>query len=922
MKETVSSGSFATAFVGAILSCNLWATALPDPVDGVVTVDISVATTYDTALSASATKLVKKGTGEAKLTVTSTFSGTVEVHGGILSITDYKALGTGVVEVKDTATFSLKGRCATSQAEKLFPNKVKIAGTGYNNTGALRFEGVQATGQTDCNDAAITDLELTGDATISGSLRWGFRGGIVRLNGYKLTQAGTTGFMFNDMTLTPGTFRLAAGTLYHQSGVSCKNAACTTVVTNETTLQIAGGTYYAYGFTTPFTGAVEYESGAFSSAEGVAVSQDSPTSPRNVFAGRLKLNPPTASTAMKITTSSAKCPLRFLGEIDLGSKGYLVHSGTGPLVLGGNMSGGTADNGGFQFASQEMVLTGNVTRTTTGIFARYTSVTKPGRLHLTEGTLSTGCLRIGNNGDRGVMRVSGGTYTDTGTPIIGQNGGPKNSVQQTGYGAMAVDGGTVDFKSRVYVAAMNDVQGLFLQHAGLVKSADEFRLGGGYSTSHTGAKRGVMCLTGGTFDGAGTTSPTNNPFRFGMGGLVRNDDKSGNSARTELTVTGADAVFKTHAFLVGNKDAPTTNIVNVADGAVFQASRFYRLAWPAGSKFLVHANGGIFKPSFGHSWFAGYHGSDSNIWNKAPDRFTVYEKGVVFDLTDCLKGGGNGTTMDVEVNFSFRAPTGKGVVGVTLSDAVKALDYEHPVPIDIVGAGEGATAYAEVDFATRKISVRVTSPGNDYDDNTKAYVYSPDGKSRYECACTMASFAAGPLVKRGPQELKVFGTNTCAGAVIEGGAIRFGTLEAFPAGESLAVKNGGVAYLTGSVVAGDLSGQGAVRANSGAASLTVTNELKVTLADLLATPSKGGVTATLPVTLGNAVKVTVTDPENFAAYREAKSVAFLTVDGGAALAGPDPVLELPAEEAGRWKVMRVGNTLRFGPSRGMVLVFR
>ena len=105
--------SWGLACAVAGLALGATADALPAAVDGVVTVDVPAGTvTYDTAVPATATKLVKTGAGEAKLTAASTATCPVEVREGTLTPTLVNALGSaassaGAVSVSEGATLKL-----------------------------------------------------------------------------------------------------------------------------------------------------------------------------------------------------------------------------------------------------------------------------------------------------------------------------------------------------------------------------------------------------------------------------------------------------------------------------------------------------------------------------------------------------------------------------------------------------------------------------------------------------------------------------------------------------------------------------------------------------------------------------------------------------------------------------------------------
>ena len=888
--------------MASVLSCSVLAESLPEPVDGVLTLSVALGTTtYDDAVPATVTKVVKTGAGEALLTKASTFAGEAVVSGGTLSISDYAALGSmSSVTVENGATFDLKGRHSNNQLECLFAktHALTIAGTGVGGNGALRFDpnsALDGATPTDCCDGIVQNVSLSANASIGGSCRWGFRGGTVHLNGFTLTKKGCA-FMFNTTTLEPGTFENAGGILYLQEPLTFTGEK------DETVLLLSGGDTHPWALKTPVNAKIVLAGGSF-------ISQGSPdNTEQNVFTGTVKLEG--TGVARSVKTPAANPPIRLRGDLDVGSN-YFQKDDLGTLYVDGAVA-----KGRLYVAAGTLVMTSSVARTwTDGIYFIGSGSATPGRLLLGGGTMSTGVLRVGNNSQRGVFNQIGGIYTDTGTPLIGQDG---SGLASLGFGAYVLDGGEARFNGSVYVAGMNNVQGMVLQRGGLMRGSvggsGTFNLCGGFGTDrtkYTGYKRVTMHVSGGTNDTMDVYASGSNATRFQM---------CPDAGCAELTVSGSNTLFQTVSFWVGSANMPSTNVVTVADGARFFARRFYRLGNAAeGTKFYVNANGGVFMPSFGYAWADEYN-SGATFWKKAPDAFTVFEKGAIFDLTSC-RGDPWDTTTDIELNFTFLKPEGLGVTEITLpTDATfTALNYYAPVQIDIEGPGHGATAYADVDYATHKLAVKLTSTGCGYDETTKVYVYSPDLKSRYECGRVLGTVKGGPLVKRGPSAIKLFGENTYSGGtIVEGGAIRFYADKSFPSETALLVKAGASVYLTGAATVSRLSGGGWMTAQTDGATLTVTEAIEISAKDLFSDGTK--LSSDLPTTLGENVKLVVKDPENLSQYEGSRAATFLTCSK--TLDGSIPTVELPAGASRDWTVRRSGNKLLFGCRKGIVILFR
>ena len=91
--------------------------------------------------------------------------------------------------------------------------------------------------------------------------------------------------------------------------------------------------------------------------------------------------------------------------------------------------------------------------------------------------------------------------------------------------------------------------------------------------------------------------------------------------------------------------------------------------------------------------------------------------------------------------------------------------------VKIVGDGQGATAWADFDVATRTIRrIYVTSPGNDYKYADAQIVMNK--KVVKTVPCTVGPTVSGGLTKIGRAALKISATNTYEGAtVVKSGSI-------------------------------------------------------------------------------------------------------------------------------------------------------
>ncbi len=300
---------------------------------------------------------------------------------------------------------------------------------------------------------------------------------------------------------------------------------------------------------------------------------------------------------------------------------------------------------------------------------------------------------------------------------------------------------------------------------------------------------------------------------------------------------------------------------------------------------------------------AGYTADD--FYKRSPDHFVLWKKGLVFDTTEnAANCSGTGSTT---LPFWFEAPTGKGGESVALPTASGFVASNYIGIARVVfedTTGWGASAYAEYDFSTKKVTkIVVTSRGCDYSDDAKAYLESPDRTSRYECALTLTSNAGlcGEFVKRGAPTLELCATNTITGgiAVEEGmltayvpGVIPSNTPVRVESGASLNLNNLPVTVSTftgaGSVINGDV---------------TVTNALRASCAELF---DDKHATFAGNLTFAPGATFTITDPENLETYKRRGSVPAFTA---ATLSGtPTLAFEGSMDGSMKWSLFKKSNT--------------
>lgn len=441
----------------------------------------------------------------------------------------------------------------------------------------------------------------------------------------------------------------------------------------------------------------------------------------------------------------------------------------------------------------------------------------------------------------------------------GLNPQNRNGLGWTSYGDIELVGGKVIVnggKSTLSFGQGNQGEGVLAMSGGEWVSA-ALNLGNkGY---------GLWYQTGGT-------SIISNKVHVGQ------SDRADDSTRGYFTLSGAGTRASipyppggaTGSGFIGCCAASAVqSIVNLNDGATLDARRFWKDPASAGSaaRFYINFNGGVFAPYGPWQIFGNGAATDFGTPVNPPDRVTVYPGGAGFDITGALNSQGVPNRVDVSV--PLLAPTGKGIASITLPDAVKGLAYAHRPRIYIEGDGQGATAVAEIDPATCRLTgVTVTSPGWDYTE-AKTHVYvstnvyiTPGNRFAKSIACgvTLADNSSeGGLTVRGVSNstdnvLALYCTNTYRGVTCcQGGGITFKIPEAYPGG-GLDVWKGAIICLAANTQVGSLAGGGTV---SGGNVSGVTN-LIVRAEDFFADEATPLTISSKDLALADDVRVSVT----------------------------------------------------------------
>ena len=845
--------------------------------------------TCSTVLTGSGT-LYKRGAGEVVLdTASSGFSGSVVVEAGTLTVANESALGatssgnsTLPITVESGATLNLKLPGATK-----FGHNITIAGSGVGGAGAFKYTKNGGSGN---SDSLINKLILSADATIDATARWGMADNkIIELNGHTLTRIGSGNWMvYNHIQSTgaPGEVNNVYGTLTFQGSPDIDENV-TVVVTNIADNCVLG----LWGASS--VGTVK---GPIKLYSGRVIQAQSGTGRTSNNIGPLHLAGPSGGSAtLTIEKDNAVRTMSVDGPVTGDSGMALVISGKGSVWLNNNVSvnGNTIvqGNGNLYLCGDgsvrdmKLVLKGSTTTTH-----------EAGKTYVQ-------MMRVANGGtEKAHFRQTGG--------VIGVKPGDSPRIAEvSGQRAyLTIEGGEFHASNTVFIAEKKGSFGAFRQTGGFFESYN--RASDGTSMFIGRGGNALFVQTGGTNDISHVDSKGDQSLRAVMGST---------NGVAEVTISGAGTEFRASGLLLGNKsDTPTTNILNIANGAKLKVNRFRKNGQSAASSLaVVNADGGILAPTFSWNITGGASGSN-------PDHFVVWENGFVVDTTENAINNASGTG-GTTLPFLFEKPTGKGVESITLPN-LTGTNYIGIGRIVIEDAtGWGASAYAEFDFATKTLThVVVTSRGCNYSDNAKAYLESPAGTSRYECVLTLSdNGGSGMFVKRGAPDLELSSTASTidGGYAVEGGALKLGVVPsvAIP----VRVESGATLNLNskGDLTASTFAGAGSVINGN----VTVTNAVRATCADIFA----GNAAAfSGDLTFAAGAVFEITDAENLSAYKDENRAVALTAGGTVSRL---PQLRLTnsdgteyAGNASGWslRLSANGKSLAFGCDHPFVLTVR
>ena len=864
----------------------------------------------DTAAYASATKIIKTGTGTTTLDLgdmTGSFIGEIEVQEGELKVasTPNSFGAPSRITVSSGATLNLSW--SGTDTGKIPDAEIFIEGDGAgSNRGALRREA-----RLDALDRLIGKLVLTGDSRIVTGSRTGFKTigttnkGYVRLNGHKLVKTSSAPLVCNNTvfygtdgtTDNPGDILIERGTLLVQNGNSMQCGGA------ENTIELKSGTTLELSRNNPLLWSVNATGAAtISSAyQNLKPSQLEPD--RNTISGSL-----TAASDLSVLANGTQCSIT-LRDATSSLGGNLIVTNSGIFAIADSAVTNTAsgrvlvENGdgvarlSIEGASEMVGMVGGSNYGQTRFYAgntagSYGTVSIDGSSSVTNYS-----LQIGGGGCGALYQRGGASYW-----LVGQFGYDRIGDADGSYGYVGVTGG------RFGMCAVGSGKTALVGVNGMATLA---LCGGTADFMHSGkiafAYRAVPFTY---YQSNGSVANFDSQFDIG-------DNNSRNYAGdVSLTVTGEGTALNVSDLMrIFHTHENAKAFVNLNSGGTLRAKSMYKL--DGANVFYFNLDGGVIRPTGNFTY-------DYNQAFRRPTASTVFENGFTIDMTD---------NTEMTMPISFVAPgAGQRVASIALpADAGFAAEQKvvgSPL-VTISGDGTGATAFALFDDTTRTVTnIVVTSRGWGY--STATATISGGGLSTaYACAVTLEDQPTTGwkgFTKRGAAMLKMTGTNTFRGDVaVEEGTLSFlndgASQGGMPEGAGITVSDGAVVSFRNAdtpVSVPFLAGCG----SSGNGAFTVTNRIECKAADIFAGKH---LTVGCNLTLADGVKIVVTDPENLVSYRD-RPAATVVSCGGTLVAQGSLVVEFGApcetESLDLWRVRVKGNSVVLGHRKGMILTFR
>ena len=444
------------------------------------------------------------------------------------------------------------------------------------------------------------------------------------------------------------------------------------------------------------------------------------------------------------------CPwtVEFTGDkqISVSVNGNWLNTFIGPVVIdstvmitGGQIAfGGNVTGNGNLFAygklvdfKSPIVRTGGVT--SVGYFEK--SPPTPSVMKVGEGTIVTNKLDIGCSGGRigGMIQTGGIVYNSASTDKQRSLGYGKNA-----YGYYGMFGGEMRFDSNWYIGASTGAVGMVEVAGGVMNivgsplrlgyggwgeiymRGGKIRFGGPVIGSNAGYGRGTVTITL-----AGEGAPEFDLHYGDMAKLTPAADDSAVSLNINAGKFSANSIIKNK----GNRHKE-------------------------GAKAYLNFNGGSWKSKYNSNAIFG-------TGDTALDRVTVFERGAGLNIVStCIQ----------EADTPILRPSGRGILSISLPEGMDCTDYAGPPEVVIAGGGgQGATAHAVFDAATRTVTgVEVTCPGWDYESAPQVKICSADRTVTNECVAVLTENDRmdGGLTVDGTHQLTLKAVNTYRGDTV------------------------------------------------------------------------------------------------------------------------------------------------------------
>lgn len=526
---------------------------------------------------------------------------------------------------------------------------------------------------------------------------------------------------------------------------------------------------------------------------------------------------------------------------------------------------------------------------------------------------STGGFQIGYSGTD-IMEVSGESTVITNLFNIGYFG--------TGHGAVYQRGGEVanvgmDGQHYGIVGGSSHSYGYYELSNGRYKMLGQhrigFNLGNGILAIHGGEAECVVpeglnssCLNLGVDRSVGILYMKGGVLRLGPASFsICEWNNTHHDGIGVVSLDGPDArIVYDAAFDRLGVSSNTVAIVNLNAGvletrSIMRSVRSGNVPW-VGTKVYVNFGGGTFKPSAANEKLFG-----TDLY--AVDRVTSFAGGAVIDTA------GGDRTIDVPIE----APEGLGVASVDGTGVVGETFVGSPVIVienTDDSEGYGATAYADFDSATRKVTgIHITSPGCNY---TSAQAVIRYGKPWITNAVTLAASPSGGITKKGEGTLTLNAANSFTGAVsVEGGTLKVGADGALPSVAPISLSAGGTLDLNGrSLSCSAISSTGGAVTNG---TLTLPAALTVDVAE-----AKAGDCLTFAAgSFAFPANATLTLTNTQAINPDDKTCTLLKITGAGSFAN---LPRLTNDDLEPWTLAlgAGGREVRLAFPRGTVLIFR